>query len=300
MAVLFVIKKVVSALAGPVGIPLVLWAVGIFLLGRKTKSRSGFVLILGGGILLLVLSFPLTAYLLMRPLEVAAGPYAEPTKLSSLGIHYIVALGGGSGKDNLSPADRAGSGLFRVMEGVRLWRRIPDAVLVLSGMGFPLGWTSRESMAALPTELGVPRKSLILEARAWDTEDEASLFAKVVGNKPFALVTSAYHIPRAIKLFRSLGLKPVAAPCEFSAIKPPPFYQWFLPDADALKKTQTAMHEYLGIVWLMIKAVIQPRLSPSANKYSSDNCYGHDLTAKGSNNVREDSEGELPTFTVIG
>lgn len=255
---LFLVKKVVSAAVCPLGMSLVFWMVGSLLLRRKSHGLSGRLVILAGGFLLLITSFPVTAYLLMRPLEIAAGPYADPAKLSNMGVRYIVTLGGGAGNDNLSPADRVGVGLFRLMEGLRLWRCMPDALLILSGMGFPPGLTNPESMAALPLELGVPKDALVLEARAWDTGDEALLFGELAGKRPFALVTSAYHIPRAMKQFKSLGLTPIAAPCEFLADRPPPLYQWFLPDAEALKRTQTAIHEYLGLIWVSLKQAVQP------------------------------------------
>lgn len=254
---LFLMKKAVSAAIYPLGVSLVLWIGGLILLRRKRNGRTGVLVILAGGVLLLVMSSPLTAYLLIRPLEISAGPYADAQTLCNKGVRFIVALGGGSGKNDLSAADRTGGGLFRVMEGVRLWRDMPDANLLLSGMGFPPGRTDPESMAALPTELGVPRNALILEARAWDTEDEARFFAEVVGQRPFALVTSAYHIPRAMRQFRNQGLNPVAAPCEFLADRPPPVYEWFLLDAGALQKTQLAIHEYLGLIWLEMKQAVK-------------------------------------------
>jgi len=255
---LFLAKKIASAAFYPVGMSIVLWVCGIVLVRRRPRSLFGIILILAGGLLLLIMSLPVTAHLLMRPLEIAAGTYAEPAKLSSMGVRHIVTLGGGAGSDKLTPADRVGGDLLRVMEGVRLWRHIPDAVLVLSGMGFPPNWNNADFMVELPLELGIPRHALVLETRAWDTREEARLFAELVGSRRFALVTSAYHMPRAMKQFKSLGLKPVAAPCEFLTSRFPPVYACLLPDAGALKQVQMAMHEYLGLLWLFIIDVIHP------------------------------------------
>jgi hypothetical protein len=56
-----------------------------------------------------------------------------------------------------------------------------------------------------------------------------------------------------MKHFEAMGLKPIPAPCEFKAHRLPEIYEWFLPDADALRDVQVAMHEYLGIMWLLLR-----------------------------------------------
>ena len=250
---LFISKKILSSILQPVGLVLVLWLAGMVAWRRKLGSRMAYWFLLAAGILLLVMSFPITSFLLISPLEKQAGPYADIRALKEAEIRYIVVLGGGSGSDRLSPADRVGGGLFRVMEGTRIWQGIPETRLVLSGMGFPVGRTKAESMEALPRQLGVPKTALELETRAWDTRDEARFFSQLVGNDRFALVTSAYHIPRAMKDFEAMGLKPIPAPCEFKAHRLPEIYEWFLPDSDALRNVQLALHEYFGIMWLLLR-----------------------------------------------
>ena len=138
----------------------------------------------------------------MRPLEHMAGPCAHPEDLKRLGVQYILVLGGGG------PAD------WRVVEGIRLFRHLPNTRLILSG-----GREDQvESISAFPVEMGVPKQALIIETKAFDTADEARVFGEIVGKTPFALVTSAYHIPRAMKLFRSSRLEssccPLRIPCE--------------------------------------------------------------------------------------
>ena len=169
------------------------------------------------------------------------------------GVRYVVVLGGSGKTSTLSPADRTGASIFRVLEGVRLWHLIPGSTLVMSGMGFPSEANTPDLMKALPMELGVPANALIAEAQAWDTGHEARLFARLVGSEYFALVTSAYHIPRAMKLFEMQGLKPMASPCEFKARIWPSWYRWFIPDAEALWDSQLVIHEYIGMLWLALR-----------------------------------------------
>jgi len=208
------------------------------------------------GFLLFLMSCPITSLLLLYPLEKWAGEYADPSELRRIGVRFVVVLGGGASEEALTPADKVGWSLLRLMEGIRLWKRIPESKLALSGMGFPAKASNPSLMYELPQELGVPRDALVIEARAWDTEGEAYCFAGLVGKAPFALVTSAYHIPRAMACFKGIGLTPIAAPCEFMSKTTPPTYSWFLPDAGALFRSQLAIHEYLGLVWFHIRPVM--------------------------------------------
>jgi len=168
----------------------------------------------------------------MRPLEAAAGPCNNPEVLKKLGLQDIVVLGG------------IPTGFPRVAEGVRLWRHVPGARLVLSDVG---GCSKRFAI-----DMGVPREALIVKEGARDTGDEASLFISTVGKKHFALVTSAWHIPRAMRRFQERGLNPFGAPCEHRTKEFPPLATALLPSADALLTTQLALHEYLGLARYLI------------------------------------------------
>jgi uncharacterized SAM-binding protein YcdF (DUF218 family) len=196
----------------------------------------------------------------MRPLEVEAGDYGKPSELAQKGVRYIVVLAGRSVTGDSSPADRWGCTIPRVMEGVRLRSGIPHSMLILSGGSSPGTQSQAEAMAALPIQLGVPKKFLMLETRAWDTMDEANLFAQVVGKGPFALVTSAIHMPRSLALFRNLGLNPIGCPCEFRTKRWPGVERWFLVNAGGLLASQEAIHEYLGMLWFKIRKITADHL----------------------------------------
>jgi uncharacterized SAM-binding protein YcdF (DUF218 family) len=248
----FILKKVITALLQPIGISLFLVITGLIVWKLKHRSRSGAVLIVAGSGFLLVLSFPITSHLLLHSLETQAGSYENPASLKASGVTYIVVLGGAGSSDELTPADRTGSSIFRVLEGVRLWHELPGSQLVLSGSGFPLEANSPDLMKAFPLGLGVPAEALTIYAKAWDTAHEAEIFSELLGDAPFALVSSAYHMPRAMREFRSRGLSPIASPCEFKTKVPPPWYRYFLPNAMALVDSQLAMHEYLGWLWMIV------------------------------------------------
>jgi uncharacterized SAM-binding protein YcdF (DUF218 family) len=94
--------------------------------------------------------------------------------------------------------------------------------------------------------MGIPEKAITMESQSWRTEDQARLVAGIVGSAPFALVTSAYHMPRPVLIFRHFGLEPIPASCDFQARKICFDYSVVMPQAGALALSQTAMREYLA------------------------------------------------------
>jgi len=249
----FLTKKFISCFLYPLGFSILISFLGALIWRRRRTSSLGPFLMVFGMLWLLVMSFPITGYLLRHPLEVEAGTYADPKDLAQKGVRYIVVLGASTVTDDASPVDRWEQGLFRLMEGVRLWKGIPGATLMLSGGSYPGRSSTAEAMAVLPEQMGVPRKALVLETRAWDTVDEARIFRETVGNKPFALVTSALHMTRSLALFRSLGTNPIPCPCDFRTNRLPAWYRWFLPGVDGLENSQLALHEYIGKMWLHVR-----------------------------------------------
>jgi uncharacterized SAM-binding protein YcdF (DUF218 family) len=252
----FFAKKIISIFAFPVGLGLVLIFLGLALSAFRSRRRLGQVSILAGAILLLVMSSSLPGYFMLHRLEEEAGPYCSPDALARNGVRNVVVLGGAVVTKDSSPADRHEDALFRVMEGIRLFKGIRGSLLIISGGSTPLKSSDPEAMADLPLELGVPRRALVLETRAWDTLDEARLFADKLGNSPFALVTSASHMARATKIFRDRGLNPIPCPCNFKALETPPPHLWVLPTAEGLVRSTSGMHEYLGRLWIKLRSLI--------------------------------------------
>ncbi len=253
----FLAKKIISTFFHPLGFCLLVMFVGMILWRLRPQKRLGFRLILLSGLILLVCSLPITSHLLMRSLEVQAGNYADPAELHRKGVRHIVVLAAAMVTQGKTPADRYQTSILRVLEGIRLWKAVPGSILVLSGGAFAWETSDADAMAEFPLQIGIPREALIFETRARDTDDEARLFSEIVGTKPFALVTSALHMSRAMALFRGRGLNPSACPCDFYARDLPPVYSWFLPNAGSLAITQGAIHEFLGRAWHRIRGQIR-------------------------------------------
>ncbi len=247
---MFILKKLVSRFFFPLSL-----VIGLLLLGVSLKKRRTQVILTGVAILYLF-SFAPFGYLILRPLESRYVPISS----SSLNkeVRWIVVLGGGSREDKtLTPEDRLGdASLKRLLEGVRLSRLLPQSRLVLSGGNYRGISPDALIMQQVALDQGVPRDRIILEAASWDTTDQAIFLRDRLGRAPFYLVTSAGHMPRAMKMFIRAGTQPIAAPTDFRAVWAPFQVTDFFPQAGALGNTESAFYEYLGLCWGLVRGQI--------------------------------------------
>jgi uncharacterized SAM-binding protein YcdF (DUF218 family) len=252
---LFIAKKVFTTILYPVGTSLLLLLAGIAFWLVRPRSRAGLFMVSLGTLWLAAMSCPITGQVMLRSLEADAGQYASPEELRLKNVRYVVVLGGDLRAGDLTPTDRiACSSLVRVMEGVRLWRGIPGAKLVLSGGTYsPDVATSARGMAAVAAEQGVPVPSMILESQSVNTTDEARLLKPILGAEPFALVTSASHMKRALMNFRWYGMNPIPGPADFLTKVFAPGSNAVTPTASGMELSQKAIHEYLGIGALLTR-----------------------------------------------
>lgn len=251
--IFFVTQNIVLSLFLPISVCLWLCILGILL---RSRRRLSFVLIAAGVAWLLIMSFPPVSLSFIQSLESRAGTYADPAELSSRGVKHIVVLSGGFREGRLTPADKLSCSVLRLIEGVRLWRDIPNCTLILTGgmiPGLSMDTSISDEMEKLAVEMGVPKKSIKAESESWRTEDQARLVSDIVKNEPFALVTSAYHMPRAVFIFQQFGLRPISAACDFQATKTSVDYTIFFPGGEALMLSQTATREYLAWAGAAVK-----------------------------------------------
>jgi uncharacterized SAM-binding protein YcdF (DUF218 family) len=241
-----IVKAVAGGLGNPLLLASILAAIGLLLL-RGSRRRTGASVIAVGAILAYLASTSLVGNALLAPLEREYPPF-EPTQAT--GVRNIVVLGSGYDPHDHIPVTGAieADGLARIVEGVRLARARPDARLLLSG-GAPPGFTpSALGYAQLAVDLGIPRSALIVMDRALDTAQEARDVVAMLGQAPFILVTSAYHMPRAMRLMRRAGANPMPAPTgQISHAHLGAERYGVIPGSRGLRKTEAALHEYLGL-----------------------------------------------------
>lgn len=175
-------------------------------------------------------------------------------------IHWVVVLGGGVYPSaDLSTNETLGMvSIKRLLEGVRLYRELPLAKLILSGGGEK---NNRESVGARMGELAswfnIPAEHRLVENDSINTADEAMRIKEMLRTSPFYLVTSAIHMPRSMRLFKHQGLHPVAAPCHYTYYwKNEPRIVSYIPNIANVEYTMIAWHEILGMAWGKIRDIL--------------------------------------------
>lgn len=223
---------------------------GIALLWVERFRRAGRALVTVALISFLLLGWGVPFASVGRMLERRYPPLLDPSAVSD--ARWVVVLGGGHQVDSWLPVTSrpSESSIYRITEGVRLQRALPGSQLVFTGFG----GGSAISVAAvgrdLALALGTPPESVLIDERPRTTEEEAVAVMKLVGTEPFVLVTSAVHMPRAMHLFHTQGLRPVPAPTQHHAVSASrSFWGRLIPRPERVVDADAAWHEVLGIVW---------------------------------------------------
>ncbi|MBN2145138.1 MAG: YdcF family protein [Candidatus Aureabacteria bacterium] len=244
-------KKVITPFFYPLPFSLGLLMLGIGLFWFSKKQKAGKILVTLMGLILVITSYGFFSYLGLSWLESFYPPIdlTHPPRAK-----WVIVLGGGVSSDpDLSPVSRLSSStLVRLIEGIRIQKKIPGSKLILSGGRVFDRSAEAELMKQAALDLEVPASDMFLECDSKDTADQARIMKKRVGNESCVLVTSAYHMPRSITLFASQGLYPVPAPTDFkimknSALQP----AFFFPKGSNIKDTEILIHELLGLLWCM-------------------------------------------------
>ena len=210
------------------------------------KRRIATWLFIAAAVIAYAGSIPLVGNALLGPLERAYPPLHENASLRM--AQYIVVLGSGYAPHDGVPVTAAleDEGLVRIVEGVRLARRFPSMRLVVSGGARP-GSPTAHGYAELARSLGIEPASILILDKPRDTGEEAQAVGAMLRGTSFILVTSAYHMPRAMRLMEGAGGHPIPAPTGQSVQPVGSSWRSFLPSSAAVRKTEHALHEYLGI-----------------------------------------------------
>lgn len=260
---LFWLKKVVGYWLMPLPFSLALIVVGAVLLRFTARRQLGRGLMLAGGLWMLVCTNAGVGTWLVRGLE---GKFpAQPALLEDASLpaslvrcEFVAVLGGGHtyvpgwpANNQLSP-----SALSRIVEGVRLARQMPQARLIVSGpANIRVGGPSHARVLAdVAVSLGVTRDRIIEIDTARDTENETVAIRMIAGDRPVALVTSAWHMPRSMALCKRQNIDAVACPADYAAqtdrLITSDFYKWNL---GGLERSTKAVYERIGAAWSRLR-----------------------------------------------
>lgn len=249
---MFTFKAIVGTLLSPsVAMGLLGLAAAALLLIPRARRAAAWTLA-GLAVAAFLLGTRPVADFLIAPLETRYPQVHDPRFLGEE-ISWVVVLGGGAASDArvAPPARLTGESLYRVVEGVRLWRMLPEARLHFSGWGAADTVSTAEAFANAARALGVPDEAIVTAPEPRDTGEEARAVARrIAAGEPFLLVTGAAHLPRAVRHFEAQGLRPIPAPAHVYSLERPRLRpRDFLPDPENHQKVDRAVHEYLGITW---------------------------------------------------
>lgn len=263
---MFSLKKFLAPLLSPLSICFELIVFGLLLLLFSRRQKTGKILVALGTTILLVCSYEGISGRILHTLESAYPPLnlaevqsKEEGGMRTDAVKWIVVLAGGVSGNQSLPIQLQIShhSRVRLMEGIRLHRLLPGTKLILTGgIGFG-GPAEATTLSRVAEELGVAKSNMVLEVEARDTKDHPLYVRHLVKEEPFILVTSAFHMPRSMKLFLKQGLKPIPAP---AGPWQPSKEFWsprnLFPSASGLRLAELAYHEYMGITWAWIRGQI--------------------------------------------
>ncbi|MEK6281550.1 MAG: envelope biogenesis factor ElyC [Acidobacteriota bacterium] len=258
---MFLFKKIVGPLLFPMPFASFLLILGLILLWFTRKQKAGKLFVSAGTLLLLSMSLGMFASWTLVPLERRYQPLLTTATVTTpeSPIKWVVVLGGGGSYSPQLPgtSQLSATSLVRLSEGIRLHRQLPGSKLILSEGAIFQPVPVADVMGNVAQELGVASDAIVLERQSQDTEGQAASVLPMVGTERFILVTSASHMPRAMALFRKLGMNPIAGPTDFRSkrsdtLVPSTFY----PSAGELRKVELAMHEYMGLAWAKLRGRI--------------------------------------------
>ena len=254
---MFMLKKIVAPLFFPLSLCLEILLAGIFLLWFTRRQKAGKIIVSIGVVILIAFGYGAASDILLRPLEYKYPPMTDMSAV--LDIEWVVVLSGGSSSDAHLPITGrlSHASLVRLVEGIRIHRKLLKSKLILSGGGAFNTIAEAKSMADVAVALGMNDEEIVLESESRDTKDQARLIRKIVGDNRFVLVTSASHMPRSIALFEKRGMHPIPAPIGHKVKERQRFTPaMFFPSAGRIAKVEHAFYEYLGLVWAKLRGQI--------------------------------------------
>ena len=204
------------------------------------------------GILTLIFYLMCTGFVAERTMGWLEQKYSPPAVEELNSADVIIMLGGGAISDS-QDVDGEGplcaSPANRLLTAVRL-HKIFNLPVLLSG-GQVYSDSGAEALIALRIlqSLNVPPEKILIEGKSVNTTQNAIFSAQILREKNFhkpILVTSAFHMRRAVLNFNQQGFEVIPYPTDFLVPREPKFhYTKLRPQAEALLLNVTVLQEML-------------------------------------------------------
>lgn len=249
------LKALFSPLVLPPAGPLLLTLLPLLALAAPGLARRGrrlaWALALAGLCLLWLLSCEAVA----RRLTTTLLPLPPPVNASALGqarTQAVVVLGGGLLPDapEYGAPQPSSHTLARLRYGIRLARASGLPLAFAGGVGWAGQGTATEAQAAqLSAREDFGFEVRWLDDRSRDTHENAQQIAALLlpqEIRRIALVSDAWHLPRATLEFQRAGFEVVPAPTGMPLPRGRPSLAW-IPSAEGLGASRQTLREWLAL-----------------------------------------------------
>jgi uncharacterized SAM-binding protein YcdF (DUF218 family) len=202
-----------------------------------------------------------------RKLVIAAVLLLVICGLSPLGKALLYPL-----EARFPPWDAARGAPDRIIAAAALARRYPNARVVFSGGSANLvSNDAREAdfAGAIFESLGVDKSRLIMERASRNTQENAEFSKALVKPREgerWVLVTSAFHMPRSVGLFRKAGFPVEPYPVDWRVGRPDDLVALSNVAIEGLARTDLAVREWMGLIAYRLTGKIDELLPGPATK----------------------------------
>lgn len=243
---LYVLKVIYSTFFVPPGIFLVL----LFALTARLycRQRQSAAMLFISTVLFYLCTIPAVADPIIRSLEAR---YTPPAAFRG---DAIVLLGGGATMDTPNidgHGHLSGSAANRLLTAAQLYHKYHIPILASGGKVLETTGTEAEISRTILLGLGVPADKIIVENQSLNTTQNAEYSKKLLDSYGYSqpvLVTSAFHMPRAVLQFQKAGVIVTPWPTDYQA-NVHSLISWFdfVPSSSALTNIALSTKEYLGL-----------------------------------------------------
>jgi uncharacterized SAM-binding protein YcdF (DUF218 family) len=249
--VFFLLSKTLGIMLLPANFLIGVGGLGAILLATRW-GLLGRRLLVAAVTLLAVCGFSPLGNWLLYPLEQRFPPWD-----AARGVPDGIIILGGSIDPDLSAAHGRAALMHaadRMIAAAALARRYPNARIVFTGGNANLvsDDTAKEADYAMSLfeSLGVPRERLTMERRSRNTQENAEFSKALVEPKDgerWLLVTSAYHMPRSVGLFRKAGFAVEPYPVDWRVGRLADLLAFSPVAIEGLERTDIAVREWMGL-----------------------------------------------------
>ncbi|MDR3590639.1 MAG: YdcF family protein [Negativicutes bacterium] len=243
---LYLLKFIYGVLLFPPGIFIIALLLAAWWGWRRSGRTAKAVLVIT-----VVFYFCTTGLLAGAVLRSLEGSYAPPGEPRG---DVIVMLGGGATLDTPDvggPGHLSGYAANRLLTTVQLQRKLGVPIIVSGGRVFEDTGLEAEIASRILIGLGVPADKIITETASLNTTQNARYSAALLeqrGLKQPILVTSAFHMRRAVLQFEKAGVAVVPYPADYLVNRSGAFrFSDLWPSAGALQGLVLGLKEYLGL-----------------------------------------------------